>query len=438
MKSIIGALDRHFFAPARLSDLALLRIACVASVLIFFPPLDSELQYAHADPSLFRPIAAVKVLLLPLGAWGQVRPDALFLHAVWIGTLVACIAALIGLYTRPSLLLLAAGYTLLVGHWYSYGEVHHPEALTIITLWMLVIAPSGAALSVDALVSRVRDAAKRLRFEPRGALSAESSYARWPLRTVQWLLVLAYLSAGMSKLAVGGLAWMNGYTLVYYVAVDGLRWGSGMAPMFSGQPELLAVASIISLVFELTFVAAIIFPWLAPVYLLVGIGMHGGIYALLRAPFFQYWFLYIAFIESVRESVRGLALRRPRLPATVWTVIYDGQCPRCVSTMTILDALDWRHRLTYLDFVANADRLATLSPAVTADAARDAMHVVAPDGTVTRGFFAFRQLARVVPPLWPALPFLYLPLAGTIGSRVYELLARNRCRRDSGTLSCAV
>jgi uncharacterized membrane protein YphA (DoxX/SURF4 family) len=296
VRSILRALDRHFFAPERLADLALMRIACVGGMLLFFfPSLPRQFYLAQADPSLFHPLPALKVLMLPLGGWGT-RPEPMLLHAVWLGTRVAGVAALIGLWARPALLLFAAGSTLLIAHRYSYGELHHPEALLVIALWLLAVSPSAAVLSLDARLARRRAPPAA------GTAPAESPFARWPLRTVQWLLVLAYLSAGLSKLAAGGLDWFNGYTLAYYFAEDGLRWGSSIGLWFARQPELASLLSIGAVAFELTFVLAILVPRLAPAYIAWGIAVHGLIYAVQRAPFFQYYCLYVAFGESLRQA----------------------------------------------------------------------------------------------------------------------------------------
>ena len=145
--------------------------------------------------------------------------------------------------------------------------------------------------------------------DPRPQTPSESPFARWPLRTVQWLLVLVYLSAGLSKLAAGGLDWFNGYTLSYYFAQDALRWGSPVGLWLAGQPEIASVLSIGAVVFELTFVLAILVPRLAPVYVLWGVATHGLIYLAQRAPFFQYYALFFAFIESLR--VRSSEERSP-------------------------------------------------------------------------------------------------------------------------------
>jgi predicted DCC family thiol-disulfide oxidoreductase YuxK/uncharacterized membrane protein YphA (DoxX/SURF4 family) len=437
LSPVFRALDRHFFAPARLSDLALLRIVCVGGALLAFPPLWAVLHYAQVDPSQYLPLPALKVLMLPLGGWG-VRPDAMFLHAVRLGTLVVGVTALVGLYTRPSLFLFTAGYALLSVHFYAFGVVHHTEAIPIIVLSLLTVSPSGAALSLDALLGRLRLALERQRFEPRPAMPAESSFARWPIRNAQWLLAMAYLSAGLSKLVNGGLAWFNGYTLVYYAANDGLQWGAPLAPALVGHPAVASLFSIGAVALELTFWLAIVFPRLVPLFVLGGTAMHLSIYFVQKAPFFQFIFLYTAFIECLRRAFLRAFPRAAAAPPARWTVVYDGLCPLCIRSMTILDAFDLRHRLAYLDLEADGGRLAALVPGVSAGEARAAMRVVAPDGQVYRGFFAFRELARILPPLWPFVPLLYLPFAATIGPRVYELVARHRTRQVCRAETCAV
>jgi hypothetical protein len=74
-----------------------------------------------------------------------------------------------------------------------------------------------------------------------------------------------------------------------------------------------------------------------------------------------------------------------------------------------LRALDLRRCLRYVDLEREWHRPASLAPAVTTEQARRAMHVMGPDGQVHRGFFAFRELARVLPPLWPLLPLFHAP-----------------------------
>jgi len=450
MRSLLERLDRHWFAPAPLADLALMRIVLVGFqlILLLVPALSDEVGactgcYPGFQVALtklaanqYLPIPALKVLLLPFG-WG-VRPDPMFLQAVWLVAVVTGICALVGLYARPSLLLFAAANTLLVAHAYSYREAHHPEALITIAFWALALSPSAAVWSLDSLRDRIRYSVSAMRFESRSAHGQESALARWPLRLMQWLLVMAYFSGGLSKVLNGGLEWFNGYTLAYLVGKDAVERGSTLGVWLSGQIPLLRVLSVVAVATELGFAGAILLPRFTWLFLLAGAGLHTAIYVTQRAPFPQFIVLYVVFIEAVRaHAPRRWAAKAVRERAK-WTVIYDGLCPLCIRSMTILDWLDLRSRLTFVDLERDWQKAAFAAPGLTPEQARHAMHVTSPAGRVTRGFQAFRELARVLPPLWPLVPLLYLPLVDRFGTWLYGLVARNRGRQVCRVEACAI
>ena len=108
-------------------------------------------------------------------------------------------------------------------------------------------------------------------------------------------------------------------------------------------------------------------------------------------------------------------------------VIYDGQCGFCIRSLRICKALDVRHRLRFHDANARQQVNAAFPELANADV-EHAMFAVTPDRRVHRGFFAFRQVARVSPLMWPALLLLYLPGSSWLGPRIYAWIARNRSR----------
>jgi predicted DCC family thiol-disulfide oxidoreductase YuxK len=108
-------------------------------------------------------------------------------------------------------------------------------------------------------------------------------------------------------------------------------------------------------------------------------------------------------------------------------VIYDGQCGFCVRSLKVCRALDVRGALRFHDANARTQIDASFPELAAADFA-NAMFAVAPDRSVTRGFFAFRRILWESPLTWPLIPLFYLPGSGVIGSRVYAWVARNRSR----------
>jgi len=108
-------------------------------------------------------------------------------------------------------------------------------------------------------------------------------------------------------------------------------------------------------------------------------------------------------------------------------IIYDGRCGFCVRSLKVCRALDLRRALRYHD--ANArQQIAARFPELGRADFENAMFAVAPDRSVTRGFFAFRRILWESPLMWPLIPVFYFPGAAVIGPRVYAWVARNRRR----------
>ena len=117
-------------------------------------------------------------------------------------------------------------------------------------------------------------------------------------------------------------------------------------------------------------------------------------------------------------------------------VIYDDQCGFCIRSLKVCRALDRGRRLRFHG--ASAFRLkpeATKQregraafPQLAGADFENAMFAIARDGSVTRGFFAFRRIAREVPLMWPLLLLLFFPGSGLVGPLVYAWVARNRGR----------
>jgi hypothetical protein len=302
-------LHDHWFAPAPLADLALVRIVFVTMELVLLLVhnagackgcnLDYQRWLTVAPAGTYHPIPVLKLLLLPLG-WGA-RPEFQLLEAVWLLAVATGVTSLIGMFSRPSLLLFAAATTLLTAHAYSYGEFHHPEAALTIGLWVLAVSPAGARWSVDHLRYRRSRNGRGPEGEEDGA-AAVSPDARWPLRLMQWVLVLVYLSGAYNKLRYGGIEWLNGYTLAFYVGADALHGGSSLGLWLAQHVRLLQLLSIGAVLFELGFGAIIVWPALAWVLVLSGAGLHTGIWILQRAPFPQFIALYAVFVGELRAG----------------------------------------------------------------------------------------------------------------------------------------
>ncbi|MEZ4669097.1 MAG: DUF393 domain-containing protein [Anaerolineae bacterium] len=109
------------------------------------------------------------------------------------------------------------------------------------------------------------------------------------------------------------------------------------------------------------------------------------------------------------------------------TAIYDGYCVICNQTKRTVQALDWLHRVEFLN-IHDWNTVNARYPALDYEAAMGQMHLVTPDGQLIGGFPAVRRMMRELPLGYPIWLVLHLPGMNWLGNRVYRFIARHRYR----------
>jgi predicted DCC family thiol-disulfide oxidoreductase YuxK len=291
---------------------------------------------------------------------------------------------------------------------------------------------------VDDVRRRLSRTFRERRFEKFSILDGMSGFARWPMLLLQWVFSLIYFSAAMEKLLASGIDWMNGYTLQYFLVRDGLRWNTELGVWLGQHHTIVMLLSIFTIVWEGIFFLVLIFPRMAYVFVPLGLAFHTGIYLTMRAPFFQWLSVYTVFFPWDRIT-RSLSRRVGWLRTPGKTeVFYDGKCPLCLRSMTLLSYFDWFGRLTYVDVVQHWPELVKRYPEIPREEYLREMFVLSHDGSLRRGFFAFREIFKQLPPLWPLLVLFYLPMASTVGPRIYEMIASRRMRYEKCSFETCV
>ena len=295
----------YWFRPAPLLDLAVLRITAVGLQILLLLNGHQQLarvrSYAELPEQWYAPLPILRLLMLSFGT--PQRPSIEVLEIIWFITIVTGILALIGLFTNVNLLVFAAGNVFIQAFFYSFGDFHHPEAVMMIALTVLALSPSGAVLSVDHWL---RERARPGGVLANDSLTRESAFARWPVLTIQWIFVLMYMSAVLSKLVFFGPNWLNGLTLQGYLIRDGIRWESPLALWLAQHHLLVLGLQYMTIAFQGTFALAVIFPKLRWIYVPVGLAFHVGILLTLRADFYQWIALYVVLIPWSQALHRGL------------------------------------------------------------------------------------------------------------------------------------
>lgn len=139
-----------------------------------------------------------------------------------------------------------------------------------------------------------------------------------------------------------------------------------------------------------------------------------GYTSFLRPEWIRNWFARRARLGSARGALiwQLQALQQGR-----WAVYYNGNCSFCRKWVArakrvALPQVQW------LDFQQCREEVAHLHPCFDQTA-----YLIIDRRVALPGFRGFRKLALAVPPLWPLLPFLYLPGARWIGDAVYRFVS---------------
>ncbi|HEX2907209.1 MAG TPA: DUF393 domain-containing protein [Phototrophicaceae bacterium] len=109
------------------------------------------------------------------------------------------------------------------------------------------------------------------------------------------------------------------------------------------------------------------------------------------------------------------------------TALYDGYCVLCKQTRRTVKALDWLHRVEFLD-IHQWSQIEARYPQLDFETAMGQIHVDVGDGRLVGGFEGMRRLLRELPLGFPLWLLLHLPGMNWLGPKLYRLVARNRYR----------
>ena len=310
--------------------------------------------------------------------------DWIPLQASWVTAvhtlaLAACAAALVGFMTRTSAAIACLCATYLLGLPEIFGKIDHLSHHLIWFTAILAAAPSGDALSVDALRAAWRRADRGDTAPPPPSVA----YAL-PLRFVWLLIGVIYLFPGVWKLHAGS-EWFASDNIKYLMYQF---WSDkGFLPAFriDRYPFLYRASGLGTIVFETSFFFCLFFPRLRLLALTAGVFFHWMTEVYLRIFFLSLLLCYAAFVDwSWLCGHLGSVLYRRDLQ-----LIYDARDTRNRRLVASLRLLDVFRRVRY---VARFD-----IPAAT----------VVTIGTRTlTGLRAALAVAAYVPLIVPVFPLL--------------------------------
>jgi hypothetical protein len=292
MSRVLAAWERFWFAPVETSTFALFRIAFGTAALAWTLSLAPPLFSFYAPDGIFpeQPDFGTRA------AWGalDISSGKPAVTALYFVLLAASIFLLVGFRTRLAAVLVFVGIV-------SFSRrnpwvLNSGDLLMSVLAFYLMLAPSGAALSVDRWL-KGRDLFWEFPVHP-----------IWPLRLVQIQLSIVYLAAVWAK--VRGATWNDGTAVSYAFRIGDLE----RFPVPGFVTDSLVLANLMTygtLAVELSIGILVWNRVLRPWVLLLGVGLHLGIDYAVRVGFFSWAILvaYVAFIPPETATAWILRLR---------------------------------------------------------------------------------------------------------------------------------
>jgi hypothetical protein len=251
-----------WFAPAPAERLRALRILIGAYAFVWVTLRLPELHaVSHYGATHFHPYGVVSLLDAPLPV-GVVMTIA-------IATSVLLAGFVLGIGYRFVAPLAALGLLWTITYRNCFGMLFHTENLMVLHVIALACAPAG-----------------------RGQQAGSAGYG-WPIKLLASLTVATYVLAGVAKLRIAGIDWVDGELLRNQIAIDNLRkavLGDGIAP-FAGlvldHPHALVPFSAATLVLELGAPLALVNRRIGYTWAAIAWGFHVGVVLLMNI-----WFIY--------------------------------------------------------------------------------------------------------------------------------------------------
>ena len=445
LKRLAKTVIDFWIKPVRAEPMALFRI-CI-SLIVLLDTSITLLPYAadwYGVTGLYPP-ESIQHYVDSYKRWSLI-PAAASDETVRLGlwALIVCAAAsTFGLLTRFAT----------VGMWALLVSFHMRNPLILnggdillrASTFYVMLMPGGAAWSFDNLIRRrlmqpvqpgvirkvlVLPFTHLARWDETFRGEASTGWVRpWTLRLAQIQLAVVYFFTGIDKVrgvnpGKGGYGdWVGGDAV-------GLALNHGTIARFeflTGWPLwIFAPATWITLAWEVAFPLLVLWGRTRWYALSLGVLLHVGIFATMEVTHFSwtilsyYWLLIpAAVLIDMAGKATGSTEER------INTVFYDGMCPVCKKSKRTLERLDWLGRLKYAD-IHDRQFAETELPDVTYADMLKQMYVKRPDGSYFGGYYAFRAMAPMLPLCWALVPFLWLPGAAFVGTRVYRFIAKNR------------
>jgi hypothetical protein len=283
--------EGFWFEPTQTSSLALLRIAFGVVVFAWTVSLTPDLSAFFSSAGIVGAQPGIA------GVWGVlgVAPGGAVVLVVYAAMLVGSLALAAGWRTRLAAVVVFVG--LLSFERRDPWVFNSGDGLLRVTAFYMMLAPAGAAVSVDRWR---RTGGERFWEFPKRA--------PWAIRLMQIQLSVIYIGGVWDKLH--GTTWNNGTAVSYALRVSDLA-ALPVPGFLSQSPVIVNLLTFGTLAMELALGILVWNRRLRPWVLFAGVAFHLAIAWAIRVGFFSVGMLvlYVAFVEPNWATARLLGVR---------------------------------------------------------------------------------------------------------------------------------
>ena len=122
------------------------------------------------------------------------------------------------------------------------------------------------------------------------------------------------------------------------------------------------------------------------------------------------------------------------------SVVYDGDCGFCQSSVDLIKKLDWLNKFEFIPF--QREGVFKKYKKLTKDMCEKEIYLVENKVNDLKNYYAgydaFKKMSVYIPLTFIMSWFFFLPVVSHIGRRVYKVIAANRHKIRLGNKACKI
>ncbi|WP_027420654.1 DCC1-like thiol-disulfide oxidoreductase family protein [Crocinitomix catalasitica] len=200
---------------------------------------------------------------------------------------------------------------------------------------------------------------------------------------------------------------------------------------------LMLVLGYLTILFEASFIFLMWFKKIRLSLVIIGIGLHIGIFIYYPIPLFAYGAISLYILMIPAKFWRKITIFF-QFKKTQLTFIYDTDCPLCNKTKGAIQSLDLFNAISFVSISEAQGKIDALKKTSPKELANN-IHSLSQDQKIFIGYQTYIQVLLKMVYTAPLALLLLIPGIKNIGQFIYKKIAKNRiievCNEDSCTVN---